>query len=457
MVEHIHSQQMKAFCARALEKTEMVATAEHLAVCPECHQLFQRVFQEMNDHQPASISLSPELLFRQEHLDFDQLTSLADDNLDDEEKEIINIHLRVCERCREDVRSFLEYRRQIESGLNVRYAPEQPAERPQKLSSRWGWLTVRWKPLYAGAIAVAILIALLAIFFLQDGHKKDQGVMNTPSPDIGAPSPKPSITASVPERPSRHDEEPKQISEGGASKLPGAKPKSFPSAPQDVVATLRDNSRTIVIDRSGAVRGLDDVSAGLQRSIKETLLSQELRRPDNLDEIAGASGPSRGEVDKKSPFKLLYPVRTVIAEVRPVFKWQSIEGASSYEVQVADSRGREIANSKQLPATTTQWTPPVPLKRGVIYSWAVSATINGQIVVMPSPSAPEMKFKVLEAAKTRQLRSLKSRANSHLALGVFYALEGILEEAEREFQLLANDNPDSPIAAKLLRTVQSWR
>jgi hypothetical protein len=68
-----------------------------------------------------------------------------------------------------------------------------------------------------------------------------------------------------------------------------------------------------------------------------------------------------------------------------------------------------------------------------------------------------MKFKVLEAAKARQLRSLKSRANSHLALGVFYALEGILDEAEREFQLLVNDNPDSPIAAKLLRTVQSWR
>jgi len=33
----------------------------------------------------------------------------------------------------------------------------------------------------------------------------------------------------------------------------------------------------------------------------------------------------------------------------------------------------------------------------------------------------------------------------------------MLAEAEREFQVLVNDNPDSQIAANLLRTVQSWR
>ncbi|MCI0662699.1 MAG: hypothetical protein L0220_16660, partial [Acidobacteria bacterium] len=115
MIEHIHSQKMRAFCARALENAEMTEIAEHLAACPECRRLFQRIFQEMNDYQPVSLNLSPELLFRHEHLDFDQLVSIADNDLDDEDREIVNIHLRVCERCREDVRSFMEFRRQIES------------------------------------------------------------------------------------------------------------------------------------------------------------------------------------------------------------------------------------------------------------------------------------------------------------------------------------------------------
>jgi hypothetical protein len=91
----------------------------------------------MNDNQPVSLNLSPELLFRHEHLDFDQLVSLADDSLDDEDKEIVNIHLRACNRCREDVRSFMEYRRKIESAINIGPAPGQPAKWTEKLL---GWL-----------------------------------------------------------------------------------------------------------------------------------------------------------------------------------------------------------------------------------------------------------------------------------------------------------------------------
>jgi hypothetical protein len=56
-----------------------------------------------------------------------------------------------------------------------------------------------------------------------------------------------------------------------------------------------------------------------------------------------------------------------------------------------------------------------------------------------------------------QTHPIRGRGFSHLALGVFYAREGMLAEAEREFQVLVNDNPGSQIAASLLRAVQSWR
>src|SRR5262245_52604994 len=222
MIEHIRSQKMRAFCVRALENAEMVEMAEHLAACPLCRRLFLEVFQEMNDHQPVSLNLSPELLFRHEHLDFDQLVSLADDNIDDEDREIINIHLCVCGRCREDVRSFLEFRRQIESAINISPAPGQPVKWTEKLS---GWLyrpKAQLRPLYAGTIIVALGLALLAFFLLRDDGKKDQRALTTPSPETITPSPQPSVS-----------EQPTPIHGIG------------PTTDKDIIASLRDGGRKI--------------------------------------------------------------------------------------------------------------------------------------------------------------------------------------------------------------------
>lgn len=69
---------------------------------------------------------------------------------------------------------------------------------------------------------------------------------------------------------------------------------------------------------------------------------------------------------------------------------------------------------------------------------------------------PEAKFKVLEELKARELNRLKSE-NSHLLLGVFYALEGMAAESEREFQILVDNNPQSSIAQRLIRIIESWK
>lgn len=457
MTEHIRNQKIRAFCAHALENAEMTEIAEHLAACPECRQLFQGSSQEMNDARPASLSLSPELLFRHEHLEFDQLVSLADNNLDDEDREIINIHLHTCKRCREDVRSFLEFRRQIESVMSISPAPARLVRWTEKLSGLWRWPEMRLRPLYAGIIIVALGFALVVIFLLRDDRKKDQGVSRYPSPEINSPSPQHSVTALTPTPRSRPVEEPKRNFGSDTSKQPTPTHRVRAATEKDVIVSLRDGDRKIIVSSTGEVRGAGAIPGHLQQSVRNALLSQELRKPESLNEIASEQGSVRGTDDKKSPFKLLRPGRAVIADNQPVFEWQPVEGASSFEVQIADSRGREIANSGQLPSSATQWSPTTPLKRGVIYAWAVTAIVNGQSVTSPAPTAPEMKFKILETSKMRQLEQLRRRAFSHLALGVFYTREGMLVEAEREFQILANGNPDSQIAASLLRTVQSWR
>lgn len=65
-------------------------------------------------------------------------------------------------------------------------------------------------------------------------------------------------------------------------------------------------------------------------------------------------------------------------------------------------------------------------------------------------SASPVKFKALEDEKVKELNRLRTTAQSHLALGVFYAREGMIAEAEHELQILAKENPRSMIAKKPL-------
>ena len=162
-------------------------------------------------------------------------------------------------------------------------------------------------------------------------------------------------------------------------------------------------------------------------------------------------------LDATSPCAVLSPGGVVLSNNRPVFKWEPLEGATGYRVLVADAANQEAATSGSLTSATTQWTPSVPLRRGGIYTWVVIATVNDKEVTSPAATAPEMRFKLLDDGKVLELNLLRRSTKSHLALGVFYAQEGMLVEAEREFQQLVNENPKSPVAIKLLRAVQSWR
>jgi hypothetical protein len=158
---------------------------------------------------------------------------------------------------------------------------------------------------------------------------------------------------------------------------------------------------------------------------------------------------------RENTFGLLGPSGTVSATDRPNLRWQALAGATSYTVSVFDADFNLVTRSS--PITATQWTTP-SLRRGMIYSWEVVALRNGQEVRSPVAPAPRAQFKILEAEKLLELTNLKKhKPISHLALGLTYARFGLLVEAEGQLQILARENPNSPVAARLLRTVQEWR
>ncbi len=189
--------------------------------------------------------------------------------------------------------------------------------------------------------------------------------------------------------------------------------------------------------------------------LKRALVAQNIEQPEIAKELSPTNvtlrGPSGGQ-----PFKLLTPGRTVIVSDRPSFTWEKLSGATGYRVLVGDLTGHEVAKSEELSSERTSWTPPRPLKRGETYAWNVIAIVDGKELYSPGPSASTMKFQVLSTTQLKRLTELE-KTGSHLALGVFYVRQGMVGEAEHEFQILAKENPRSPVAKKLLKQIQSWQ
>lgn len=460
MIAHMSNTQIEKFCARVLPAPEMVAVAEHISNCASCRLLFHETSQRRRNFTPITINLSPEFCFRDDHLDYEQMVGLVEDTLDDEDRKIISIHLETCARCGEDLRRFEEFARQIEPAVRASRMSEK-----RETFARWKWPAIDWKFGYAAAVLIIIGLVTLIATFVGSGRIGRQPIRDTASSPTNPVSPPPAATSAAPPptaaiehsdtsaggvpHPSRDQSRPKgHQAQGGGTKT--TRPH------QAALFSLNDSGRRIFFDGAGGISGLDKLPPSVRKSVTEALLASDINRPVALDEIIVGSSALRGAGGDKSPFRLISPNRTMLEEDRPIFRWEPLRGATGYQVHIAALGSREVLSSANLSSDVAQWIPETPLKRGAVYKWAVTAIVNGEEISSPAASAPEARFGILDEEKTLELNLLKITP-SHLALGVFYTRAGMLAEAEREFQLLVNDNPRSRLAIKLLRRVQSWR
>ena len=417
----------------ALTEDEAAVAAVHMADCEDCHQRFVAELNHQRGSIPFSFTLDPEFWFRDDHVDFDLLVGLADETLDQDTQEIIAIHLKTCERCREDVRSFLAFRKASAGEMNVSYArPDyESIQNPVAAAPWWRGLT---RPSYAIAavvlLAIAVLIGMIALNKrsgpLEASNKDQANTGAERNPDV-SPSRSPD-TVSTP---------------SGAGD----------SAP---VAKLNDGVGEVTIDKSGRVTGLDNVSESSRQYIARAALSEQIQPADMLRRLSSQQSGLRGGDSNGKAFKLFYPSRRVVIEDRPTFRWESLSGVTNYRVYVLDANGDQVSQSEELPPTQTQWKAPTPLRRGQIFSWVVTALVDGRDIVSPSASNPEVKFAILSSNDFNELNQLK-KSDSHLVLGIFYARVGLLTEAEREFQKLSQLNPQSELPRKLLQNVRNLR
>jgi hypothetical protein len=194
-----------------------------------------------------------------------------------------------------------------------------------------------------------------------------------------------------------------------------------------------------------------------QSVVFEAISQQKIKSPGVLSGLRGPQQTLLGGSPESSRFEVLAPFGGVVPDVRPVFRWQPLPGATSYSVAIFDPKLNLVQSGPEVAAT--QWTADQPLQRGQLYLWQVTAKLsNGRQVSSPKPPSPEAKFLVLDQRKSDELSQFQAaHPGAHLALGILYAEAGLLEQGELELGQLPKGDPYYDLAQKLLKSIQEIR
>src|SRR5262249_46952998 len=107
MSDHISKFLIEQFRDRALDPSALSAISMQLSDCTNCYELFLEARREKRANISASLNLFSEAWLKDEHLEYEQLVSYVENTLDPEDREIVEIHLRLCKLCRESVQGFV--------------------------------------------------------------------------------------------------------------------------------------------------------------------------------------------------------------------------------------------------------------------------------------------------------------------------------------------------------------
>jgi hypothetical protein len=177
--------------------------------------------------------------------------------------------------------------------------------------------------------------------------------------------------------------------------------------------------------------------------------------PAGISELAGRGGTLMGSASPAT-FSVLSPVGTRVLSDRPTLRWTANPGATRYEVAVFDLDLQRQAASG--PLTATEWTPSRPFRRGRTYVWQVTAVGEGGPRTAPAPPAPEARFEVAATALVAQVDGQRAPAPASHLLGALVLTEaGLLDDARLELDRLAEENPGSPEASRLLAALVARR
>ena len=227
---------------------------------------------------------------------------------------------------------------------------------------------------------------------------------------------------------------------------------------QPIVA-LRDGEKTVELMASGNMRGIATVDPKLSNEIATALKTSRISLAISLPTLfvtGGRTAPVPAIPAPLSTSLLLSPYRTNVAEVTPTFRWKGTSKAISYIVHVYDDSSNLLHSSPSL--DKAYWTPTTPLNRGQVYSWDVLVTFDDGSTTLPQDDSPKPAFRILAADDFAEYQEMSERLHeSHLALGTYFARQGLLDDARAQFDILQRSNPDCPELRSLADSIREIR
>jgi len=404
MTEHLSSQTIELLTTRRLAPADLVPATRHLAGCVQCRQKaaeLAEVFSRMPQVQTEFESHGAKPL----HLDYEEIEGYVDDSLAVKDREIVKRHLASCSACMNEARELESLRDNLHTypALASELAPSKPARESF-------WRSVfKSRPQRLAFVAVAFLLIVVATVLL-----------------IRRPAPQ-------------------QI----------ANRNSAPNSNQNQQVA---NANTGASNDQTASNDASDVASAssYEGIINQAITAQKITTPATMRDLVGKESKLLGPSDKTDRFALVSPVATVVRNSRPTFRWQGLDGATSYSVAILDSNLNVVDKSN--PISGLSWTSGRALRRNVVYTWQVTALKEGREITAPAAPAREARFRILSSEKTAALTRVPTEiARSHLKLGILYANDGLLDDAEREFRAAIAANDEGALARKLLQGVRQMR
>lgn len=222
--------------------------------------------------------------------------------------------------------------------------------------------------------------------------------------------------------------------------------------------SLVDQGRPLTLKSNGQIDGLGAIPPNLQQAARDAVLLDKVDRPAFWIDLQAAEETLAGPPAPANSFRIIAPVGNVVESARPIFRWNKQPGATAYRVNLLRRKTGAVVSSALLDAKSTEWSPNEPLLPNETYEWEVEASRNGEMLAKaPSPPEPEARFRVLDDATRKSLKELRQKSGgSHLLMGLAYAHVGMRDDAEREFEELAHENPTSPLPKNLVTSLTNW-
>lgn len=403
-MEHLTEKQVEAYHTQSLSGDELLGVSEHLVRCETCRARVLGAKDLAAGTGAVYAYLSSEA-GAGTHLTYDEIAAYVDGRMGHAEASMVGLHARECGACATDLREIRDLKRLID---RARPAVVGRGRLLGSWRAAFGWRAVF---AYAATAACAALVAVAI-----HNHAAN------PTARVEAPA---------------------------QSQSPRER-----SSPAAAIARMRDGGRLIALSADGALTGLDGLPDRYRAAVSQALTTRRVETAAAVSELSASRGVLLGSPTARDSLDLLEPIGMVVESQHPIFRWTPVSGGE-YRVAIYDGEFQQAAGSDWI--QEPRWQSPRALRRGVRYSWQVTVRQSGRKFTVPVPPAPEAVFQVLGAAAETELAQLRNAwGESHLVMGLAYARAGLLNEAKRQFQTVADQNPGAPDAAALLASLNRF-